>query len=114
MSLNPKKASDHLPYCQDQGMPYLAGAGKAGVSIQVKALIAMPADGILTFAAMGMMDMADTAYAVFIHNHTDAADEATLAANVRLTDKITVTGPDTADLLDVMIVGRVAGQTAAA
>lgn len=113
-SSNPKKASNHLPYCEDQGLPYLVGAGKAGLAIQQLRLHAMPADGIVKFVENGLMEMADGLYTVFIHNHSDVADEATVASNVRLANQITITGPDTGDLLDIMICGRLKDQTAAA
>lgn len=110
-STNPKRADNHIPYCHDQGMPYLAGAHKAGVTVQ-SFQIAMPADGIIKFATVGLMDMANKSYQVFVHNHSDVADEATVANAARTESQITVTGPDSGDVLDIMIVGQVKGQLA--
>jgi hypothetical protein len=70
----------------------------------------MPADGIFKFSTFGLSDMADINYGLYIHNHTDPADEATCARNVRTTSQFTLTGPDVADVLDILIVGRLAGQ----
>jgi hypothetical protein len=106
---NPKKASNYIPFCKDQGIDNLAGAAKAGVSIQALQ-VKMPADGVIVFADHGMADMADTTYCVFVQNTTDVSDPGAVALASRLTKQITVTGPDTNDELDILIVGKVARQ----
>jgi hypothetical protein len=106
-----KKAIDYIPYCKDQGITYLAGAGKAGETIQhIRA--AMPADGIFIFSDYGLQNMANADYSVLVGNITDLADPGKVALADRLIDKITVTGPDTADELDIIICGQVSGQVA--
>ena len=111
--MNPKAAKDHLPYFDDQGIPYPAGAGKAGVSIQHKPNWAMISGGVFVFADQGLEDMADGNYSVIIQNQTDAADEATVAAAAKTTTQITIVGPDVADVLDIVIVGRLKNQVSA-
>lgn len=106
-SVFPKDAHRHLPYLADQGIPNLCGAFAQGVSIQVLR-ITMPADGIINFAANGMGDMADANYAILIQNHSDAADEATVGT--RAYNAFTITGPDTGDALDIVVIGQLAGQ----
>lgn len=107
-----KAAKDQIPYCEDQGIPYLSGAGKAGVSIQFKAGWAMVSGGVFVFADQGLQDMDTTNgnYAVFVQNHTDAADEATVSEAAKLNTQFTIVGPDVADVLDIMIVGTLKGQ----
>lgn len=107
-----KKLSDYLPILRDQGIEHLCAASSAGVSLQSASLVAMPADGALTFAELGMSDMADSDYALIVHNHSDAADEATCLANARTATGFTLTGPDEDDLLDIVVVGRLADQLA--
>ena len=106
---NPKTASDYIPFCKDQGIDHLAGAAKAGVTMQA-IQIAMPATGVIKFADNGLKAMADTSYSVIVGNITDVADPGYVALADRLTTQITVTGPTTADELDIVIVGKVARQ----
>jgi hypothetical protein len=109
VSNNPKRADAHIPFCKDQGMPYLAGAAKAGVTIQ-RGQIAMPADGILLFSVLGFSKMQPGAvYSVMIHNHTGAV-QGTVANNARLPEQLTVVGPTAADILDVVVIGQLDGQ----
>ena len=103
-----KKASDHLPFLNDQGIDHLMGAAKAGMSIQhIQA--AMPADGIIVFADHGALDMASASYGVIIHNHTGTSQGIVPTAD-RSETQIDITGPLAGELLDVIIVGAVKGQ----
>lgn len=105
----PKRADAHIPHCKDQGMPYLPAAGKAGVAVQHATAVSMPADGILTFAAMGFQPML-AGYTVIAQNYSDATKPPVAAAADRLPETLTVTGPDTGNLLDVVIFGTLRGQ----
>ncbi len=107
----PKNASDFIPFCKDQGIPNLVGTANKGVSLQ-GATHAMPADGVITFAALGLGDMEDGSYQIVIQNHSDAADEGTVDPATRTSAGFTIVGPDTADVLDILILGRLAGQLA--
>jgi hypothetical protein len=104
-----KDACDHIPFAADQGMKNLVGAFARGVSVQTLA-IAMPADGVITFADNDLSDMADGDYLIFIQNHTDVADEGTVSRAARLVTGFTIVGPDTADELDILVIGKLAGQ----
>jgi len=114
----PKKAEDHIPYCKDQGLPFLAAAAKAGVSIQAKTFI-QTAGGVFDFAAEGLEPMADGAYAVLMHNHS-GLDEAGVAGPIadyptadpgnRTPAQFVIAGPPPGDVIDVVIVGRLRGQ----
>src|SRR5512137_1893620 len=96
VSNNPKRADSHIPFCKDQGLPYLSGAAKAGVTIQ-RGQIAMPADGILLFSVLGFSKMAANAvYGVWIHNHTGTVQGIVANAD-RLPEQLTVSGPTAGD-----------------
>ena len=104
-----KDAADHIPYCADQGMSHLCGATLSGVSVQWKQFT-MVAGGVFNFVNNGLTNMASSAYGVFIQNHSDAADEATVDPATRTQTQFTIVGPDNNDVLDVLIIGPIAGQ----
>ena len=104
----PKDMKDFMPVLGDQGVKNLVGTPKRGVSIQ-SFRVAMPADGIITFAAVGAEDMADVTYQISIHNHSGANHGIVPNAD-RAVDQFEVTGPPAGELLDVIIVGTVKGQ----
>jgi hypothetical protein len=56
------------------------------------------------------MDVSTDKYSVIIQNHTDVADEAAVSASGKLATQFTITGPDTSDVLDIVIVGTLKGQ----
>jgi hypothetical protein len=93
-------------------MPNLAAAAKSGVSIQHLSDWSMSASGVVVFAAEGLsdMDVSTDKYSVIIQNQTDAGDEATVAASGKLSTQFTIVGPDTSDVLDIVIVGTLKGQ----
>ena len=62
-----KKASDYIPYCKDQGIPYLVGSSQHGISLQVLNFT-MPADGLFVFADEGLQEMSNADYLVFSDN----------------------------------------------
>ena len=104
----PKDMKDFMPVLGDQGVKNLVGTPKRGVSIQ-SFQVAMPADGIITFAAVGAEDMADVTYQISIHNHSGTNHGSVLSADKTVT-QFKVTGPPAGELLDVIIVGAVKGQ----
>lgn len=102
-----KKLNDYDPMMAEHGIEYVAAAGKAGVSVQ-GATFAMPVGGVFVFADNDCSNMADTAYQVIVQNQTDIADPATVGS--KTVSQFTITGPDTADSLDIVIVGKLDGQ----
>jgi hypothetical protein len=107
----PKNAQEYIPYLKDQGIPNLVGAAAKGFSMQGHQ-IAMPADGIVVFTNHGLMDMADTSYLVQIHNHTTESKQGKVALADRKTSQITIVGPATSEVLDVVLFGKLKGQIA--
>jgi hypothetical protein len=105
----PKDAHRHMPFLADQGIPNMAGAFKQGVSIQ-HLCTTMPNGGVIVFSANGLGDMENGNYAIIIQNHSDAADEATVARVARLTTQFTIVGPDNGDELDIVVIGQLKGQ----
>jgi len=109
-----KDMKDYLPILNDQGVPNLTGAYAQAQTMQSFSTT-MPADGIFTFVTdLGGSDM-ETAgvYQVIIQNHTDEDRQGICAIADRLVTQITISGPTTADVLDILIIGRIKGQTAA-
>jgi len=104
--MNDKKVSDYVPILDDLGIDYVVASNKNGVGVQ-NLRVAMPADGIIVFADNGLSDMANDTYCALVQNQTDIADPATVVTAV---DKITITGPDTGDILNIVIVGTLKGQ----
>lgn len=101
----PKNASDHIPYCKDQGIPNLVAAPKRGVGMYSFTAL-MPADGIIALP----YKMANALYQCFVANITDVADPGAVPYANRTISQITVVGPDTSDVLDILIVGQLDGQ----
>lgn len=104
-----KKLSTYDPMMLENGIDYVAAAGKAGVGIQA-ASFTMVTGGVFTFEDNGCVNMADTSYQVIVMNQTDIADPATVGT--KTTSAFTITGPDNDDVMDIIIVGKLAGQQA--
>jgi hypothetical protein len=106
-----KKASNFIPLLKDQGMDYLAGATAPGVSIQVKQITQSgAAPCVVSFAAEGMSDMADTSYVVIVGGETAAA--ATVDQSTIATTGFNIIGGADTEVLHVVVIGRVKGQAA--
>lgn len=108
-----KKLSDLIPAFRDQGIEWgVASGGGAHTGIQSTTFTVGSGSGglVVTFADQGLSDMKDGSYQVFVHNHTDAADEATVAIVARNAQGFTLVGPDQNDVLDILVVGKLAGQ----
>lgn len=114
----PKKADAYIPYCKDQGLPFLAAAARSGVSIQLKTFI-QTAAGVFDFAAEGLLPMADGNYALLLHNHSGLAetgvagpiaDYPTADPVNRTPAQFVIAGPSPGDIIDVVVVGKLNGQ----
>jgi len=106
-----KKASDYIPFCKDQGIPHLTGAGAGGSSMQFKNNWAMPGGGAFVFEDQGLVNMSDGNYVVLTQNQTDVLDPGTVGSKTKT--GFVLTGPDAADEIDIVIIGRLDGQSAA-
>ena len=102
-----KDAKDYIPYCADQGIPNIPGTNKPGLSMQVLPEWSFPAGGVLVFEDEGLMNMANAEYGVLVQNQTSAARPATVA---KTATGCTLTGPNAADVLDIVITGKLQGQ----
>ena len=103
-----KKMSDYLPNLKQEGIPYLVGAYEGGVSIQYGQITQAGASAFaVTFAALGMSDMADALYIPFVTgpNGDERADLST-----RTTTGFDIVGGADTEVLGVMVVGRIRGQ----
>lgn len=111
---HPKDMKDYIPVLADQGIDNVVGSPSQGVSIQAGSftMVSSPDDFVfadnLDVSGNAMKNMADGDYEVIAINNTDAADQATISAKTAL--QFTITGPDAADVVTLLIIGRVAGQ----
>lgn len=105
-----KRAQDHIPYCEDQGIPYVTGAAAAGVAIQFASLTTDAAPDTFVFLTEGLMNMANATYDAIAINKTAAARPTVVSA--RTNTQFVITGHNGGDVLTVIITGQLAGQTA--
>lgn len=105
---HPKNLSDYIPALDDQGIPNVVGTPGSGVSLQFARFTMGSAPDDFVFADNGLTDMADDAYEVFPWNQTDVADQGVISA--KTTKQFTITGPDAADEVSLLIVGKLQGQ----
>ena len=110
----PKGASQGgFAYGADQGMNYVCGAGTPGVSVQFLLKTASGASELITFADEGLQDMADESYCVFIQGETGGGKLTAYVTEAnKKVDSITVESTAASQVLNIMIVGRVQGQSA--
>jgi hypothetical protein len=108
-STHAKKASDYIPYCADQGMEYLAGAGAAGMTVQAKQVTQVGAAPFsVDLEAQGMMPMANASYVVIVQGETASrvtVDQSTIAVG-----GFDVLGGADTEVLHLVVIGTVAGQ----
>jgi len=105
----PKEARDHIPYAADQGLPHLAGAAKAGVSVQRKKItLDGAAPHAIDLEAEGLSPMADSTYCVLVGGETLApvmVDEST-----QTSVGFDLLGGAAAEVVHLVIVGTLKGQ----
>lgn len=97
-------------YGADQGMDHIVAAGAAGVGIQSFLVVSGGGPDAVTFAALGLPDMHDTAYVVLVGGETAGAvsvDESTKA-----TTGFSILGGVSSEVLNVLVVGRIKDQSA--
>jgi len=104
-----KKASDQIPYCRDQGIPYLAGAAAAGMSVQSAQVTQVGASPFsVDLEAVGMARMANTLYTVTVAGET--AGVATVDQSTLALGGFDVLGGAAAEVLHITVIGRLDGQ----
>ncbi len=106
----PKRADDFIPYCEGQGIPYLVATNAAGVSIQYASYIAGAGTDAIVFATEGLTNMANATYEAIAFNKTAVARPMVVSA--RATTGFSIAGQNASDVVTLIIVGRLAGQTA--
>lgn len=107
-SNTPKQLDTAIPILKDQGIPNLCGAFAKGVSIQSISHTMAAAPDTFVFDDEGLSDMADTDYIVLPWNQTDVNDQSVISA--KTTKQFVITGADAADVVDLLIIGRLKGQ----
>lgn len=106
----PKRADDHIPYCEGQGIPYLTGSNKAGQSLQVASYVAGAGTDAIVFVDEGLTDMANATFEAIAINQTSAARPVVTSA--RATTGFSIAGQNASDVMTLFIIGQLAGQTA--
>lgn len=106
--LMPKDLKQSMPALDDQGIKNVVGSPARGVSLQAVTVTMASSPETFTFAALGLEDMANTSYQVIPINQTDSTDPA--SCTTKAVDSFEITGPDAADVVDVLIIGKVKGQ----
>lgn len=103
-----KDLKDHIPALDDQGIKNVVASPARGIGLQVAEFTMASAPDDFVFSENGLEDMADSGYHVIVLNQTDASDQGVVSA--KTTQQFTITGPDAADVVTVLIIGRVKGQ----
>lgn len=107
---HPKNLQDFLPALFDQGIPNVVATPGPGVGLQFARFTMGSAPDDFVFADNGLGDMEDDQYEVIPWNQSDVADQGVISA--KTTKQFTITGPDAADEVTLIIVGRLKNQVA--
>ena len=96
-----------LPYADDQGMPYIAGAGHPGVSVQMLSVVQVGASPYtVDLEAAGGKAMAGVGYWAEVKGTgAGAVDQSSLAAG-----SLDITGGADTDVYQLLVIGALAGQ----
>lgn len=111
---HPKDLKDYMPALADQGIDNLVASPSRGIGIQVASFTMGSAPDDFVFAdnvdiaGNVCQDMADGNYEVLVWNQTDVADQGVISA--KTAKQFTITGPDAADVVTLLIIGKIAGQ----
>ena len=105
-----KRIDKYIPILKDQGIPFISGAGKAGISIQSFRVTSGGSPDVVTFAAQGLPDMASASYQVICQGETAArvkVDESTMTAQ-----GFSILGAAAAEIIHVIVIGQLKDQEA--
>lgn len=101
-----KKASDHVPWADDQGHDHLVGSNELKHLQSKQITQSGVAPLVVNFAAEGMENMKDTNYVVIVQGETAArvtVDQSTIA-----TTGFNVLGGADTEVVHVLVIGRCA------
>lgn len=102
-----------LVYADDQGMPYITGAGKAGTSAQYLLKTASGSSEAIVFETEGLMNMADASYVVIVQAEASGSETgAVVDESTKTTTGFTVLQTAASEVLNIVVFGRLAGQAA--
>ncbi len=111
---HPKNLKDYIPALADQGIDNVVASPSAGIGVQVASFTMASAPDDFVFADNADIagnvckNMADDGYEVIVLNQSDAADQGVISAKTAL--QFTITGPDSADVVTLLILGKLDGQ----
>ena len=106
-----KHLQDYVPALDALGIRNVAGTHQRGLGVQfAQHVIAAGPVLALTFAGLGLRDMADNPYTVIVTNRTTGAVTTPLVGSISTTG-FTVAGV-ALDILAIVVVGQIAGTPA--
>lgn len=100
-----------LPPLAANGQKYVVGSTKGGVSMQLFSVTPVGATYTVVFADEGVDDMEDANYRIFIGGE-DTTTSPRPDVSTKTTTGFDLINATAAEVIDVMIVGRVAGTRA--
>lgn len=103
-----KKHSDYIPILKDQGIDYVSGNSRSG-QVVLTSTYTFAAGGVVTFAALGLPNMLDGTYNLLLTNVTGAGAAKSARDGTRTAKQFVVTGPANGDVVEVTVIGSVAG-----
>lgn len=102
-----QKLSKHIPLMAQQGMEHVVGSPVIGVGMQAFKVTLGGTPHSVSFAALGLKNMADTSYVVQVEGESVArllVDESTIA-----TSGFDILGGAAAEVAHVVVIGRIKG-----
>lgn len=96
-------------FAADQGIPHLCGAGAPGISVQQFLMESAGSPETIVFADVGLSNMADGEYLVFVKGHLVETTNV-VYASAKTAVGMTLTDGVAAEMQNVLIIGRLAGQ----
>lgn len=101
-----KKISQYVPPLKEQKLDYLVGAPQGNTSIRAKTLTATTTSRIVVFETEFGLRMKDASYVIQVTSNL----ASTLSLGAKAADRITIGDVQNGELLNVVIIGKVAGQ----
>lgn len=110
-----QKISSESPIHKNNGIDWVVGANSSGVGMQVSDVTLGGATTAVLFSALGLKDMDDAAYKIFIGGEyllTEGTPNLIPVADLstRTTTGFDIIGGVAADVAQILVIGKFAGQ----
>lgn len=101
-----------FPYGADQGMPFIAGAAKSGVTVIPLLLTATTTSLAVKFADQGLPNMANAKYVVIAQSEAAGSESGLVVdESTKTTSGFTILGTANTEVVNILVVGTLAGQS---